>query len=439
MQFDELETRFGFVGGSYSNYVEYLNRKDMDPTLWHYVLQQDVQATAGISTVPKKSGRQRKLLMQCAANCMYAPADTRSSLGMFGGGALSQVYVPGGEIAAASFDESNAFTAVVTPRWMWNWCAAPPVRAGDVWSRFSSALRGHCNAATWVSPCYTRLAMGGTHSVHILMTINLEIVGRALWSSRKLGAFAAGPVAESRPAHDADGEFRDLHELLRDDDDWRWHLMQQRKRQGLVKDPECRFNRKHYTLRGEVHTFVVGHLFSGAQRKEDFQWFLEELMQKEGLELLCLSIDLADDPDWDVTLAPTFHKLRVLAEEALLDAVLGGPPCSSWSRLRFRPNGPRPLRFDWCLWGRPDLKVHETPRVLEANRCVIKALFADGTERRSGRPRSFGTPRLSGGRTNAIDIADRGVERLREPHWRHPAQDAPVSFRLCDSQAHFAW
>ena len=150
--FDELETRFGFVGGSYSNHVEYLNRKDMDPTLWHYVLQQDVQATAGISTVPKKSGRQRKLLMQCAANCMYAPADTRSSLGMFGGGALSQVYVPGGEIATASFDESNAFTAVVTPRWMWNWCAAPPVRAGDVWSRLSSALRGHCNAATWVSP-----------------------------------------------------------------------------------------------------------------------------------------------------------------------------------------------------------------------------------------------------------------------------------------------
>ncbi len=107
--FDELETRFGFVGGSYAAYVEYLNRKDMDPTLWHFVLQEEVQATAGLSTVSKKSGRQRKLLMQCATNYIFVPADTRSSLGMFGGGALSQVYVPGGEIAAAGFDESNAF------------------------------------------------------------------------------------------------------------------------------------------------------------------------------------------------------------------------------------------------------------------------------------------------------------------------------------------
>ena len=38
-----------------------------------------------------------------------------------------------------------------------------------------------------MAPRYMRLAMGSSHSVHILMAINLTQVGRALLASRRLG------------------------------------------------------------------------------------------------------------------------------------------------------------------------------------------------------------------------------------------------------------
>ena len=31
--------------------------------------------------------------------------------------------------------------------------------------------------------------------------------------------------------------------------------------------------------------------------------------------------------------------LMMLAEEGLIDVILGGPPCSTWSKLRFLPGG----------------------------------------------------------------------------------------------------
>ncbi len=186
---DQLETRYAFIGGTYDNYITYLNRDDVDPTLWHYELASDVHATAGVAAVAKKSGMQRKLITACSSNCMFAEATGRSSLGMAGSSALAQTFVPGGSCSAASFDESNAFTAVVTPTWMWRWFAAPPVRAGDVWTRLPSSLRAKCSVASWVSPCYTRLAMGASHSVHVLMAVNIETIGRALWRSRNSAPF----------------------------------------------------------------------------------------------------------------------------------------------------------------------------------------------------------------------------------------------------------
>ncbi len=67
-------------------------------------------------------------------------------------------------------------------------------------------------------------------------------------------------------------------------------------------------------------------------------------------------------------------KLRQLAVEGLVDAMVGGPPCATWSRLRFRRDGPRPLRYDWCPWGRPDLRPQERHRIKEANACMLHSL-----------------------------------------------------------------
>ena len=82
-------------------------------------------------------------------------------------------------------------TAIRTPPWFWDWCAAPPVRAGDVWRLLPAGLRAVSEPFDWIAPCYTRLAMGGSHSVHLLMQVNFEAVGRALWLSRKLATSPA--------------------------------------------------------------------------------------------------------------------------------------------------------------------------------------------------------------------------------------------------------
>ena len=54
--FDELQLRYGFLGGSYSEFLSYHNRTDMDPTLWSYQDASAVKAVAGFSAVAKKDG-----------------------------------------------------------------------------------------------------------------------------------------------------------------------------------------------------------------------------------------------------------------------------------------------------------------------------------------------------------------------------------------------
>jgi hypothetical protein len=67
---------------------------------------------------------------------------------------------------------------------MWRWCVAPPVLAEEVWSLLPSRMTDVINKWEWVAPQYRRLAMGSSHSVHILMTINLQVIGMALQSAR---------------------------------------------------------------------------------------------------------------------------------------------------------------------------------------------------------------------------------------------------------------
>ena len=94
--------------------------------------------------------------------------------------------------------------------------------------------------------------------------------------------------------------------------------------------------------RGTTRTFVVMHLFAGSRRKGDLEDCLQQAASAAGLSLLMLSVDIADDPRWDLAVPETFVRLRELVSEALVDAVLGGPPCSTWSKLRFRTGGPPP-------------------------------------------------------------------------------------------------
>ena len=116
--FKELETQYGFVGGSEVEYLRYLAREDVKH-LWEWDLMSNVRAVAGISTVPEKNGvDQRKLVMQVASNYMFSDPTVRSQLGMHGGAALSRCFIGSDKLSVAICDEDSAFTFVRVPKWM---------------------------------------------------------------------------------------------------------------------------------------------------------------------------------------------------------------------------------------------------------------------------------------------------------------------------------
>lgn len=292
---------------------------------------------------------------------MMTDPSQRAHLGMDGGGALTS-----NRIAVSICDEDSAFTFVKVPRWMTFWQGGPPVLASKAWDLLPEQLRDTIlhPAREYVSPRYLRLAMGGSHSVYILMRINLEHIGRALF--QHVTSCRETPELPETVVHDTDT----VPELTGE----KWQSRQQCRRDnpteeasGYTVEQWCAAVRQAKQKQDRV--FVLMRFFAGERRKGDVEQYVHELAQEHGIEVLMISIDLATDHRWDFTLPRTFHAIMQLAEEGLIDGTLGGPPCSTVARSRhvWIPNGPRPLRFRWCIWGRADLEPCEKARVQEAN------------------------------------------------------------------------
>ena len=65
----EFHQQYSFLGGSYEEWIKYLNRTDYAPDFWYFLRSEEVEAVSGVSAVPKKNPeRQRKLLMSVTTN-----------------------------------------------------------------------------------------------------------------------------------------------------------------------------------------------------------------------------------------------------------------------------------------------------------------------------------------------------------------------------------
>ena len=376
--FKEIEERYGFIGGTLDEYVRYLSRPDVTH-LWEWDMLKNVRAIAGVSTVLKKNGKdQRKLIMQVASNYVFEDATNRADIGMGGGSSLSRCHVASDSMAVASCDEDSAFTYVKVPEWMAAWQSGPPVKAAVVWNLLSSNLRSQITSPLleYVAPKYLRLAMGGSHSVYILMRINLHHVGRTLFNyAARLrldnGESTTGGASQRLEDDPYWGEYGTEQEPTCPDIEWetRQHL----RRMGMAGKSQYTVDEWVETVRRskciDSRVFVAIHMFAGERRDGDIQQCLEQMCAGEGIKLLMLSVDLAVDPLWDFTNQTTFHQLMLLAEEGCIDLWIGGPPCSTVARARHVPlrGGPRPLRFRWALWGREGLRPWERTRVIESN------------------------------------------------------------------------
>ena len=99
--------------------------------------------------------------------------------------AIGRVNVPTDRWDGAALDQSNAFTAVLEPFWMRACFAVPPLLACDLWEVLDEQTRLKVRPDTWIYPCYCRLAMGLSHAVHMLLTINVTSIGRTLLNKNR--------------------------------------------------------------------------------------------------------------------------------------------------------------------------------------------------------------------------------------------------------------
>jgi hypothetical protein len=176
--FEEMEGHYCFIGGNEHKRVSYLLRDDLPLGMWTWDVRRNVRAVVRVSAVLKKCGvKQRKLLMQAASNYLWTDPSLRGDVGLHGGGALSRLYDTD-RIAVAAVDQNNAFARVVFPRMDAALVRRAPARAFNVWGKLPEWVRSGVSQGGWVYPLYGRLAMVSSHSVFILMAINLFQAGR---------------------------------------------------------------------------------------------------------------------------------------------------------------------------------------------------------------------------------------------------------------------
>lgn len=208
---------------------------------------------------------------------------------MFGGSALTRNFAPSDSIAAASCDEDSAFAFVETVAWMRPWCAGLPVLACDVAHLLSPELLDQISDiyTCFVAPQYKRLAMGSSHSVYLLMQINLQAVGCTLFNYSRLlkcqldlQRSSESECTPSEPLPSLDFKIDDshMHELDQVSDEEWLHIQKHNKsmscgESGFTVIGWCRAVREAKQRNFRVITCMV--FFAGPRRELDVEDWLD--------------------------------------------------------------------------------------------------------------------------------------------------------------------
>ena len=127
---------------------------------------------------------------------------------MLAGGLLGRVFCPRDTIGWSGLDETQAFTSVLLPQWLWYTQAGPRIP-------FAAVPQNHrkegWNEASLMRPYYRRMAMGQSWSVFILMLIHFTIIRRLLKIDKPLQTFKLLNLREVRMF---DGDFSSLKGVI---------------------------------------------------------------------------------------------------------------------------------------------------------------------------------------------------------------------------------
>ncbi|CAE7243914.1 unnamed protein product [Symbiodinium sp. CCMP2592] len=281
----ELEQQYAFVGGSLDEYLKYFHRQDIPTNMWEWKCFRDVKAVAGFSVVPKKDGRSQR--------------------------------------------KRQAFTRVAVPAWMIPYLAAPPITAGSVWGLLPDSLKATISEFDLVSPCYNRLPMGCSHSVHILMMINLQVIGRSLRANASMGTGQDDIPHVEEPSTAVETSGCEYSFYGCSDDEW-WSRFQVGVRPRFDSGYSVQewWDAIRAARSSSDRTIVVMNFFGGERTDGDVQEYVEKLAAEANLKVLMITVDLGCDSRWDVAQPETFHDIMRMLEgyidrrgSAMLDGV----------------------------------------------------------------------------------------------------------------------
>ena len=125
------------------------------------------------------------------------------------------------------------------------------------------------------------------------------------------------------------------------------------------------------------------HFFSGRRRKGDLQYYLDRC-HFSSVTLYTVSIDIVVDKNLGDLMRQSTRAfwLRAIRQRYVV-AMIGGPPCETWSQARGQKmddqpdsNGPRAVRDDKHPWGLPAMGVGELCQVNFGNVLLLFILEA---------------------------------------------------------------
>ena len=123
-----------------------------------------------------------------------------------------------------------------------------------------------------------------------------------------------------------------------------------------------------------VRVFRFVHLFSGHLREADLEDWLSAYFADAGYMIEVVNVDVGFLGDHNLADEVVGAEWRRRAAAGEFDGGHAGPPCGTWSRVRFRTGGPPPLRLRTHPWGRPRLTAGQLEKVGEANRMMRTAM-----------------------------------------------------------------
>ena len=112
-----------------------------------------------------------------------------------------------------------------------------------------------------------------------------------------------------------------------------------------------------------VKVFRFLNLFAGHRRQHDLEHYLRLGGAKRGWLVLVKNVDLGYGKEHDLGSETVVRSLLIQIEMGLYDGIHTQPPCSTWSVVRWRPDGPPPVRSRDRPWGMEGLSKHLTKLV----------------------------------------------------------------------------